>query len=192
MTGNSRQRIVLFDTETTGFPRTPIDKQPDDVQPYILQLHAVLIEHDGQEYEVVETLSSYISGAPFIAKSLTDIHGISMETIQGQPPWSDIREQFFDMCLRSGHVGAHNFEFDARMVQIEEKRLGYGRPFQGVKHRCSLLKSRRINKDARSHNLGRLYKHLFNEDMANAHTADGDVAGLIRVYMDLVSKGAWS
>lgn len=186
------QRVVLFDTETTGFPRIPIETQPDDVQPYIVQIYAVAIEHDEKEYEVLKTLSSYVAGVPFIPKRLTDIHGISMSTLVGQPLWSDVRELFFEMCERHPVVCAHNFKFDARMIQIEEKRLGNPRPFKNVKHRCSLLKSRQLNRDAVSHNLGRLYKHLFNEELADAHTADGDVAGLIRIYMDLISKGAWS
>ena len=190
----SETTVTLFDTETTGFPATPITGQPLDVQPYILQLHAVTILHDdeGEGFHVMDTFSSFFSGAPYVSKRITEINGITMEKLEGAPSWVDVRDQFFDMCLTAGTVCAHNFQFDARMVHVEQFRSGVvEKPFEGIKQRCSLLKSRVINSSAKSHNLGKLHQHLFKEELKDAHTADGDVAGLIRIYMDLVKKGAW-
>ena len=59
---SGRNKIVLFDTETTGFPKMPIDTQPDDVQPYVIELSAFLIEHDRQEYDVVDSFTTKIAG----------------------------------------------------------------------------------------------------------------------------------
>lgn len=185
-------RAVLFDTETTGLPSAPIETQPLDVQPYITQIHAVLIEHDKDGYETVGVFSTFVSGAPFIPAKITELTDITMAKLEGQPTWNKSRGGFFDLVSRADTVCAHNFQFDARMVYIEEMRAGFQRPFAGIKHRCSLQKSRVLNKDAKSHNLGRLYKHLFDEDLAGQHTADADVGGLLRIYMDLVKRDAWS
>jgi len=184
-------KIVLFDTETTGLPITPVETQPPEIQPYIIELSAVMIEHDDKDHVVVERLHTRIAGAPYISKRITDINGIAMEDLVGQPLWFDVREHFFDMCNKAGYVCAHNLQFDARMIQLEEQRLGFGKPFSGVKRRCSLSMSRKVN-DAPSHNLGKLYKHLFGKELVNAHTADADTNALVEVYMHMVKKGAWS
>lgn len=184
-------RVVLYDTETSGFPLVPVDTQPIELQPHILEISVVMIEHDCSDFEVVDRMSTLVSGAKHIPKKITEINGVSMERLDGQPSWLDVRDRFMSMCDNAGIVCAHNFEFDARMVQIEEARLGRLKPFQNVKRRCSLKMSRQINKDAPSHNLGKLHKFLFNEDLKDAHTAEADTNGLVRLYMDLVKKGAW-
>jgi len=186
-------KVLLFDTETTGFPKLPIESQPDDVQPKIIQLHASIVDYaPSGDYEVLETISTYVCGAVYVPKKITEITGIAMRDLVGAPLWTDVRESFFEMANSAGVVCAHNFEFDARMVQLEEQRLGMPKPFQSVKRRCTLKMSRRINTDAPSHNLGNLYKHLFGQELKDAHTAEADVGALIKVYIDLVKKGAWS
>jgi len=183
--------IVIYDTETTGLPLAPVETQPMDVQPYIVQIHAALIEYNRKSHKVLDTFSTLVSGTPFVPKYITAINGVTMGKLKGQPTWSEVRDRFFDMCNTAGAVCSHNFQFDARMVQLEEKRLGFDKPFQGLKHRCTVAKSREINTDAPSHGLGKLYKHLFGEDFVGAHTAGGDVDATIRVYFDLIKKGAW-
>ena len=183
--------IVIFDTETTGLPKTPVETQPMDVQPYIVQIHAALLEYNSKGHEVLDVFSTFVSGAPFISKRITEINGVTMEKLEGQPTWAEVRGPFFDMCEKAGTVCAHNFQFDARMVHLEEHRLGHPKPFQRVKRRCSLDMSRQINKSAPSHNLGKLYKHLFDEDFDNAHTASADVGALVRIYLHMVGMGAW-
>ena len=113
-----------------------------------------------------------------------------MQDLVGAPLWSDSRDRFLGMCDDAGMVCAHNFEFDARMVQIEEKRLGNGKPFQQIKRRCSLTMSRKINQ-VPSHSLGNLYKSLVGKDLVDAHTADADANALVEVYMHMVKNGAW-
>jgi len=189
-------KVLLFDVETTGFPKLPVDEDTGTaVQPYITQLSATVIGYTSArqnvEYEVIDSFTTYVSGAKFIPKNITDLTGVTMEKLKSAPPWLDIRDRFFKMSIDAGIVCAHNLQFDARMVQIEELRLGNPKPFSDVKRRCTLSMSRIMNKSAPSHALGKLHKHLFGEDLLNAHTADSDVAGLVRVYVDLVGKGAW-
>ncbi len=185
------KKVMLFDTETTGFPVLPVETQAKEDQPRILQIHAVVIEHNMTQHTVIDTFSTLMSGVKHIPKKITEINGISLSDLHGAPTWASIRDRFFGLVENAGCIVAHNLPFDARMVHVEEHMLGFGKPFQNVKRLCSLDMSRKVNTSAPSHNLGKLYKHLFGEEMKNAHTADGDVAGLIRVYMDLVGKGAW-
>lgn len=191
----TKTKVFLFDTETTGLPVTPVDTQPTDVQPYVTQLHGLLVEYDDNGHNVIKTMSKYISDAHHdgvrISKKITQITGISNDTIKDAPRWSDIRHEFHDLASSADIVCSHNFPFDARMVWIQEKRLGFSRPFSGVKHRCTLKKSREIYKDAKSKALGNLYTHLFGEELTNAHTADADTNALLRIYMRIVADGAW-
>lgn len=184
-------KVVLFDTETTGSALSPVETQPVDLQPFIIQIHASMIQYDDSGHEIIETVSSFVSGAPSIPYRITEITGIKHADLASAPQWVDIRSKFFDMVERAGAVCAHNLSFDAKMLQVEEQRLGFPKPLQDVKRRCSLTMSRKLNTTASSHSLGKLYRHLFDEDLEAAHTAEGDVRGLLRVYMDLVSKGAW-
>lgn len=186
-------KIVLFDTETTGFPRTPIETQPLDVQPRIIQIAAHLVEHDemGTGFTLIDKLITHINpGVPVPAK-ITEITGITDTDLAGKPQWGEIREFFFTMCRTAGAVGTHNFEFDARMVHVEERHLNEPKPFAGLMHRCTLQMSRKVNTRAPSHALSNLHQHIFGEPLVGAHTADGDTAGLVRIYMDLVKKGSW-
>ena len=189
-------KALLFDTETTGFVKTPVDTQPVDVQPYLTQLHGVLIEHDDKDYEILETVSTYIGDAFYngfkIPKKITELTGVTWELLDGKPRWSDWRTTFFGVVEKADTVVTHNFVFDARVIHVQEKRLGFEKPFGNVKHRCTLETSRKVNKLAKSHALGNLYKHLFGETLENAHTADADTMGMLRVYMDLVHKKAWA
>lgn len=185
-------KIVLFDTETTGFPKMPIEKQPLDMQPRITQIYAAQLEYDSNgDYEVVKVLKTNVKGAKFIPKKITQLTGITMDSLKDAPYWLQTRDEFFGMCLDAGMVAAHNVQFDCRMVHAEEHQLAFEKPFEAIKRRCTLEASRRINKDAASHSIGNIYKHLFKEELKDAHTAEADVNGLIRLYMDLYKKKAW-
>lgn len=187
---------LLFDTETTGFPKKPFATQPSDVQPFITQIHADLVEHepDGSAHEVIGTLSTYISGAKFIPKRITELTGVTLEKLEGQPSWKEVRSEFIDMSRKASWTSAHNIRFDSDMVKLEEHRYGFNdeEAFKDIVARCTLTMSRKTNTHVKSHGLGNLYESLFGEKLVGAHTADADSMALTRIYMDLLQKGCWA
>lgn len=184
---------LAFDTETTGFPVLPIETQEHAVQPRVIQLYAALIEHDesGENSVVKRVISTNLNSVTNVPQKITEITGITTADLHGAPQWENVRGEFFALVKEADFTTAHNIVFDARMIQIEEKFLGFEKPFADVKLRCTLMKSRLINTSARSHALGNLHQHLFGEPLTKAHTAEADVGGLVRVYLDLIKKGAW-
>ena len=185
---------LAFDTETTGFPVLPIETQAHEVQPRIIQLYAALVEHDddGSNASVKKVLSTNLNSVTSVPAKITQLTGIKTSDLHGAPQWEDVRGEFFSLVTLADFTVAHNIAFDARMIQIEEKFLDKPKPFEGVKLRCTLMKSRLINTSAQSHALGNLHKHLFGEELTKAHTAEADVGGLVRIYLDLIKKGAWN
>ena len=190
----TRIKTLCFDTETTGFPVMPIETNLPEVQPRIIQIHAELIEcgNDGSDPVRLEFLSTHLNSVNSIPKKITEITGITIEKLHGAPQWEDVRPQFWSMVEAADFTAAHNFPFDARMLQIEEMFIGQPKPFAGKKTRCSLMASRKVNTTAKSHALGNIYEHLFGEKFSGAHTADADVGALVRVYTYLLGMGAWA
>lgn len=189
-------KIFLYDTETSGLPLTPIDTQPMELQPFIIQLFGVVLEHndDCSEWSITRTLSSNFSDllnaglkVPYF---ITKITSIKDADIAGAPTWTDFREEFFDAVNSVDYVGAHNFPFDARMVWLSELRLGFSKPFTDVKQRCTLEISRRINGHG-GNDLAQCYKRATGEELTDAHRAENDCHALVQVYLDLVKKGGW-
>lgn len=188
-------RILAFDTETNGFPLTPIETQPIELQPFVTQVAAVIVEYNDDciEWNIVRTLSSnfsdLINAGLSVPWQITKLTGISDKDLIGAPTWKDFREEFFDAVASVDYICAHNFVFDGRMVHLMEYRLGFPKPFQGVKQRCTLETSRRLGHS--SNKLSDCYHRATGQELIDAHRAENDCHALVQVYLDLVKRGGW-
>jgi len=120
-----KDKILGFDTETTGLPPRRNSGQPYDIkrQPHILQLSGLI--YSISENEVVESLDVYIRlpDGVDIPEEATNIHGIT-RTICDEKGVDiiDALIAFYDMYQRCETCVGHNVAFDKRMVSTEVQR----------------------------------------------------------------------
>lgn len=194
--------ILIYDTETGGLPK---DRLPDDhpSQPHLVQLAALLMDHDGTErgsFSVIIHPEGYA-----IPKEASDVHGITTETaMRCGIPLSVALALFSNFRRRAVLYGGHNVDFDDRIIRIACKRLGKDLPVvDGLKRFCTKEMSTSVinlpptakmvaagfNKP-KPPNLAECIKFFFDEELVGAHDAMVDVRACARVYLALTSRGS--
>jgi len=108
-------RIIVFDTETTGF--SPKKHE-------IVQLSYILYNVKTQTVEFATNQGDDIVSinAPYISKRTSDVHGIKKEDTIGKKPIKDHIDQFIGFFNQADMYVGHNVAFDRRMIigQIEK------------------------------------------------------------------------
>jgi len=191
--------ILFYDTETTGLP---IFKEPSNHhgQPNIVQLAAALV--DPETRKTVSSMDVIIKPDGWtIPKEATAIHGISQEfALDVGIGLNEVIDMFLSLWDRRLRI-AHNELFDAQILGISQRKLGYftdsdlelweyGTSECTQKMATSVLKlpptSKMISKGLihqfKSANLRESYHHFFGHDFENAHSAMADVNACIAVY----------
>lgn len=120
-------RVLVFDTETTGLPKTKI-LNPDTLHlwPHILQLSFVI--YDTEENDIVQTKDYIIKvdETVIINEESTKIHGITKEITQSKGVRIEgVLKEFFYYLKKSDILVGHNVSFDINMIKIELLRIIY-------------------------------------------------------------------
>ena len=113
------ERILVFDTETTGLFKNRYGSDPSD--PHIIQF-SYLIYHNGK---IVETWDRYIKVKKdvTITDEITNITGITPKMCNERGVnIVDALSDFIRAYSRVDKIIAHNIEFDKRVVRTEIKR----------------------------------------------------------------------
>lgn len=192
--------ILAFDTETTGLPdfRRPSD---DPEQPHLVQLAALLIDHDSREASAINLIIRPDGWT--IPGEVAAIHGTDTEKAMRCGVREEIAVVLFrDMVDRADLVVAHNVSFDEKIMRIACAR--YGRPKElGKPTACTMKASLDLvnlpptermvaagfNKP-KPPKLSECIKHFFGEDLTGAHDALVDVRACARVFAHLRQIGA--
>lgn len=185
-------RIFLFDTETTGFLET---------NPHIVQLGLLLISEE-REVASFHTLIDP-EGQWEVPPDSTRVHGITMEMcLDTGIPIRDALTTFEQFAYMAGRLVAHNYEFDATVIDIELKRLNFpGNYFNDVRQFCTMKAATNIcqipfsnggrgSKKYKYPKLDEAYRFFTKNEMSDAHTAWGDVRACRTVFQYLQSAGA--
>lgn len=106
-------REVIFDTETTGLSPEQGDR--------IIEIGAIeMIDR----FPTGKTFHHYLHpGSQPIHPDAQNIHGISIEQLEGKPTFSDILD-LFQAFFGEGQLVAHNAKFDMGFINAELKRVG--------------------------------------------------------------------
>ncbi len=134
--------FVVFDIETTGL---------SSVTDEIIEIGAVLMRGG----EVSETFSEYVDPRRPIPKNITELTGISDETVKGAPPIDEVLPKFFEFCAGRPLV-AHNASFDTGFIRAASSRLRL--PFDNA-YIDTLAMSRYVNTDLKNHKLDTLVEY---------------------------------
>jgi len=98
---------IVLDTETTGFSH--IDDRITEI---------AIVEYESE----LLLLHSFVNPLRDIPPKITEITGISGETVASAPTFHDISKQVADIIMKADAVIAHNPWFDQRMITAELKR----------------------------------------------------------------------
>lgn len=160
---------LVADTETTGVGE-------DDK---MVEVAWCLIDDD---LDVIESGHSLINPERPIAPAASAVHGLTARDVADAPT----AEQYFAenlVCMLGPETCliAHNSAFDARFLQPYI-------PFE-LQQLCTLRLARKLLPDSESHKLGSLaYEFDLIDKNDRFHSADGDVATLLRLLMFLADR----
>jgi DNA polymerase-3 subunit epsilon len=169
-------RIAVIDFETTGLSPAMGDRATE--------IAIVMLEGGA----VVGRFQSLMNAGVHISPFIESFTGISNAMVRAAPPASEV------MAEASRFVGdtpmvAHNASFDRRYWQAELARLNLP---AAQSFACTVLLSRRLHPEARSHSLGALaaLHQLPNAGRAHRALADAEVAAalLARIQADLCQR----
>lgn len=169
-------RIAVIDFETTGLSPAMGDRATEI---------AIVMMEGG---EVVGRFQSLMNAGVRISSFIESFTGISNAMVQAAPPAAEV------MVAASRFVGdapmvAHNASFDRRYWAAELARLDLPAPQPFA---CTVLLSRRLYPEVRSHSLGAMaaFHRLPSAGRAHRALADAEVAaGLLKcIQADLCQR----
>jgi DNA polymerase III alpha subunit (gram-positive type) len=171
---------LILDTETTGLIDNLVKR--NERQPEIMEIYMCLADlRDGTIKSEYESLVKPTKGVP---KAITDITGISNETVKDAPPFGFVADRVQAMIEAAPVVIAHNATFDHDMIDIEFSRLN--KQIKWPKLICTTEQT--IFLTGQRMTMSALHTHLFGEPFEGAHRAKQDVEALLRCCVELLHK----
>jgi len=206
-------KILVFDTETTGLPKTKfISPSTLDQWPYIVQFSFII--YDSSLNDIVESKDDIIKLPEnvLIPEESTKIHNITNELSQKSGlQINEILNVFFDHLRNVDRLVGHNIEFDLNMIKVEISRiinenqvtteqlksykynLHFLNNYKNIS--CTLKDSIKfcniqvINKSGKPYlkypKLIELHDKLFNETPKHLHNSFNDILVTLRCFMKL-------
>jgi len=197
--------IMIFDTETTGLPKTKIIHPGKlNLWPHIVQLSYVLLDVEKQSFNKVQDSIISVGHGITIPEESSKIHGITQTiSLEQGIPIEDALETFIDDFSKVSEIVGHNIEFDVNIVLVEAMRIlqklcdgekhsnsvkkirDFIDKFKQAKQFCTMKNSidlcaiKKIGNDGKEYNkyprLGELHQHLFGFVPSHLHNSLVDV-----------------
>jgi len=185
---------LVFDTETTGLPRSwrapasdvhnwprvvQIAWQAFDDADRLIQSRAFVIRPDGFT----------------IPEAAEKVHGISTARAQKDGiPISDALQAFLEILENSRVLVGHNISFDLSVVGAELHRVGKGRALQSKSQLCTMRNSTDFCELPGRYGykwptLTELHSKLFGEEAKETHDAAADTATCSKCFFELKRRG---
>jgi DNA polymerase III epsilon subunit-like protein len=205
-------RILVFDTETTGLPKTKIlNKYVLELWPHIVQFSYIIYD---TEIDTIIKLKDYIIKVPdslVISEDVSKIHGITNEiSFSKGVSITGVLDEFFHDFGDVDHIVGHNVLFDINMIKVELNRLQLDVLYANknsiyqeylnllinsknmyctMKESIDLCAIETKDKFGRNYNkfpkLIELYQKLFQISPSNLHNSLNDVIVCLRCFMKL-------
>jgi exonuclease I len=164
-------KILVFDTETGGFPST---EKPHDhpCQPDLLAFAGAILD---EELNVINQLSIVIQTTKPVPMSATEVNGLTEQFCNSvgfcRGSAADLLTWFSNSPER---VTGFNVEFDLKMVDLFGKQMNYAFPLRSKKKLCMMDVMKSVM--GKRPKLVDAYKHCFpNAPEPKAHAALHDV-----------------
>lgn len=187
-------KILFFDTETTGVPKNYKASYMDTENwPRLVQL-GVIFYVDGDE-----TASSEMIVRPdgfIISEEVSKIHGITQEKALVSGYFiEDVLASFSSLLWEADLLVGHNLNYDLNVLGSEFYRSTKMNPLAGKATYDTMQKSTNLLKlpgkfgNYKWPKLQELYQFLFNEPLAQTHTALDDIRQTAKCYFELQRRG---
>jgi DNA polymerase-3 subunit epsilon len=173
---NLNKPLVIFDLETTGL---------DLVKDRVIQISYIKVYPDGKE----ERGNELINPEKHIEPIITQLTGISDETVKGKPTFKQLAQTLADKFAGSDFAGFNSNNFDIPLLAEEFLRAGIDFDFS----KCKLIDACAIFRKMERRNLASAYKFYCGRKMEEdfeAHRADQDTEATYRVLMGQLDKYA--
>lgn len=181
------QKILFFDTETTGVPKD-YKASYEDVNnwPRVIQLAWILASADGT---VIRRKCDMVlpDGWEIPKETFWLNHGYSTEkSIEVGIPIATVLDAFYEAKLEADIICCHNLSFDHRIMWAEFIRAGRT-PRSGMHKICTMQKGTNLCRlpGARGFKwpkLEELYFFLFNKFFDGAHDAGADITTTMECF----------
>ena len=196
-------KIVVFDTETSGLPKTRI-LTPNTIHmwPFIVQFSYIIF--DTETNDVIKSYDAIVKVKPYniISKDSIKFHGITQEISELKGiPIDKVLDEFVDDIEDADLIVAHNVEFDLNMIRAELMRLDYEdmelRMINIIKNQnfyctmresidlCKIEKVNTRGKYYKFPTLSELHKHLFDVEPKHLHNSFHDILCTIRCFIKM-------
>lgn len=185
---------LIFDTETTGLPRSWRAPLTDlDNWPRLVQIAWHLYDSAGLKVEEQNLI--VIPEGFTIPSDAARIHGISSERAAAEGIALESALETFKRSLdRAQYIVAHNMSYDEKIVSAEFLRKNKPDALLGKKRLCTMESTTlycAINgpRGYKWPSLAELHQKLFNTGFVDAHNAAADVAVTAKCFWELKQRG---
>lgn len=139
--------VIVFDTETTGLPKTKLmNKDTLHLWPHIVQFSFIHYDSDKNIINTSYDSIVKVDETVIISEESTKIHGITKEmTIEKGEEILVVLNEFFQYLERGDLLVGHNILFDLNMLNVELLRFIYHskesteEQLEDLKHKLELL-----------------------------------------------------
>lgn len=185
-------KILVFDTETTGFLNK---KDPRlEAQPYIVQFAGILWELQGDTYQEIARKNVRIHPGVAIPFSASKVHHIYDIDVKDAPSMEEQIDDILHFINQANVLVWHNIEYDEDMIMLELRRYQKKHLYHPDEVICTMKAS--VDFCALEGNwqrfkypkLWELHKKLFWEYFSWAHDAMIDVEATLRCFLELKKK----
>lgn len=189
-------RIIVFDTETTGFPRPSL---PLEDQPYVTEFAGICLEWDAEAGTLTEIKREDQLIRPLISipRECVQLNGIDDAMVAHSPTFAD-RAAHLHQLFGWAHVAvAHNLDFDQKILENEFERAGLprqflpGMTFDTMKSTVDFCAIPNGKGSFKYPTLTELHKKLFGVPFGGAHRAMADVEATCYILQALLAVGVW-
>jgi len=121
-------RTLVFDTETTGLPKTQI-VSPSTIHlwPHIVQFSYIIFDTDANKIVKIKDSIIKVPETVTISEENANIHGITTEiSLAKGVSLQPVLKEFFVDLNTADHIVGHNVSFDLNMIKAELQRLTIG------------------------------------------------------------------
>ena len=210
-------KIIIFDTETTGLPKSRQSLVTDTKEwPHIVQFSYIIYDMTINKLEKVEDFIIKLAAEIDIPEDSCKIHGITKE-ISNERGVSikEVIDKFMSDLSDCNLLIAHNLEFDMNMIIVELIRMNkiarlteddesmelnnsnYEKitkiekycTMKETEKRCNIKAISKTGKEYTKYpTLGELHYYLFRLYPKNLHNSLNDILICLRCYYKLITK----
>lgn len=191
--------ILFFDTETTGVPKNYKASYIDvENWPRLVQLGFIVYDIlDGGDVSEMVSVERIVKPEGFvISEEVSKIHGVTQTCAEmfGTPVKS-VLDEFLNLVKICDTLVGHNLNYDMNVMGAEYQRAISQNTLIGKSQYDTMLKGTEFCKLPGTYGkykwpkLFELYQKLFNEPLAQTHTALDDIRNTSKCYFQMRKLG---